>query len=67
MAIAPGIFRTPMLEGLGEEVMQTLAHDVTYPQRLGDPDEFAALARFILECDYLNGTTIRLDGALRMP
>lgn len=67
MAIAPGIFRTPMLEGLGEEVMQTLARDVTYPQRLGDPDEFAALARFILECDYLNGTTIRLDGALRMP
>ncbi|NBD28427.1 MAG: SDR family oxidoreductase [Alphaproteobacteria bacterium] len=67
MAIAPGIFRTPMLEGLGEEVMRTLARDVTYPQRLGDPDEFAALARFILECDYLNGTTIRLDGALRMP
>ncbi|MEJ6402216.1 SDR family oxidoreductase [Yoonia sp. 2307UL14-13] len=67
MAIAPGIFRTPMLEGLGQEVMDTLAADVTYPQRLGDPAEFAALARFIVECDYLNGTTIRLDGALRMP
>lgn len=67
MAIAPGIFRTPMLEGLGEEVMAGLAKDVAYPARLGDPAEFAALARFIVECDYLNGTTIRLDGALRMP
>ena len=67
MAIAPGIFRTPMLEGLGEEVMESLAADVTFPRRLGDPTEFAALTRFIIECDYLNGETIRLDGALRMP
>ena len=67
MAIAPGIFRTPMLESLGEEVMAGLAKDVVYPDRLGDPAEFAALARFIVECDYLNGTTIRLDGGLRMP
>ena len=67
MAIAPGIFRTPMLEGLGQEVMDGLAADVTHPKRLGDPSEFAALARFIVECEYLNGTTIRLDGALRMP
>lgn len=67
MAIAPGIFRTPMLESLGQEVMDGLAKDVIYPARLGDPAEFAALARFIVECDYLNGTTIRLDGALRMP
>ncbi|WP_296425015.1 SDR family NAD(P)-dependent oxidoreductase [Yoonia sp.] len=67
MAIAPGIFRTPMLAGLGEEIMAGLARDVVYPPRLGDPSEFAALARFIVACDYLNGTTIRLDGALRMP
>ena len=67
MAIAPGIFRTPMLEGLGEEVMAGLARDVVFPARLGEPGEFAALAAFIVECDYLNGTTIRLDGALRMP
>ncbi|NSX55457.1 SDR family NAD(P)-dependent oxidoreductase [Sulfitobacter sp. 1151] len=66
MAIAPGIFRTPMLEGLGEEVMTGLAADVTYPKRLGDPAEYAALAKFIVECDYLNGETIRIDGALRM-
>lgn len=67
MAIAPGIFRTPMLESLGQEVMDGLAKDVVYPARLGDPAEFAATARFIVECDYLNGTTIRLDGGLRMP
>lgn len=67
MAIAPGIFRTPMLESLGQEVMDGLAKDVVFPARLGEPDEFASLARFIVECEYLNGTTIRLDGALRMP
>ena len=67
VAIAPGIFRTPLLESLGQEVMDGLAQDVVFPARLGDPAEFAALARFIVECDYLNGTTIRLDGALRMP
>ncbi|MCF6443518.1 SDR family NAD(P)-dependent oxidoreductase [Nereida sp. MMG025] len=67
MAIAPGIFRTPMLEGLGEDIMDDLAADVTFPKRLGDPAEFARLAQFIIECDYLNGEVIRLDGALRMP
>ncbi len=67
MAIAPGIFRTPMLESLGQEIMDGLAADVVYPARLGEPAEFAALAQFIITCDYLNGTTIRLDGALRMP
>ncbi|MEO1138059.1 MAG: SDR family NAD(P)-dependent oxidoreductase [Pseudomonadota bacterium] len=66
MAIAPGIFGTPMLKGLPQEVQDGLAQDVTFPKRLGDPDEYAALARFIVECDYLNGETIRLDGALRM-
>jgi NAD(P)-dependent dehydrogenase (short-subunit alcohol dehydrogenase family) len=66
MAIAPGVFRTPMLEGLGEEIMQGLAADVPCPPRLGDPAEFAALVRFIIECGYLNATTIRLDGGLRM-
>ncbi|MEM1233835.1 MAG: SDR family NAD(P)-dependent oxidoreductase [Pseudomonadota bacterium] len=67
MAIAPGIFRTPMLESLGQEVMDGLAADVIHPKRLGLPQEFARLAAFIFECPYLNGTTIRLDGALRMP
>lgn len=66
MAIAPGTFLTPMLQGLPDEVTQALAQDVTFPKRLGDPAEYAALARFIVECDYLNGEVIRLDGALRM-
>ncbi|QYX55424.1 SDR family NAD(P)-dependent oxidoreductase [Roseovarius sp. SCSIO 43702] len=66
MAIAPGIFATPMLKGLPQEVQDELAADVPFPRRLGDPAEFAALARFIIECDYLNGEVIRLDGALRM-
>lgn len=66
MAIAPGIFATPMLKGLPQDVQDGLAQDVTFPKRLGDPDEYASLARFIVECDYLNGEVIRLDGALRM-
>ena len=65
-AIAPGIFATPMLRSLPEEVQAGLAAEVTFPKRLGDPAEFAALARFIVECAYLNGEVIRLDGALRM-
>lgn len=66
MAIAPGIFLTPMLQGLPQEVQDTLARDVTCPKRLGDPAEFARLAAFIVTCGYLNGEVIRLDGALRM-
>jgi hypothetical protein len=61
-AIAPGIFATPMLTALPEEVQAGLAADVTFPKRLGDPAEYAALAAFIVECGYLNGETIRLDG-----
>lgn len=66
MAIAPGIFLTPMLMSLPEEVRAQLAQDVTNPKRLGDPSEYASLARFICECGYLNGEVIRIDGALRM-
>ena len=65
-AIAPGVFLTPMLESLGADVQQSLAADVVFPRRLGRPEEFAALVRFLLEASYLNGETIRLDGALRM-
>jgi NAD(P)-dependent dehydrogenase (short-subunit alcohol dehydrogenase family) len=66
MAIAPGLFLTPMLEGLPQEVQDSLAADVIFPKRLGDPTEYARLARFIVECGYLNGEVIRIDGALRM-
>ncbi|WP_170410157.1 SDR family NAD(P)-dependent oxidoreductase [Ruegeria arenilitoris] len=66
MAIAPGIFMTPMLAGLPEEVQQQLAADVPNPARLGDPREYGRLAGFIVEMGYLNGEVIRIDGALRM-
>ena len=66
MTIAPGIFATPMLAGLPEEVQASLAADVPNPARLGDPNEYARLAAFIVEMGYLNGEVIRLDGALRM-
>ncbi|WP_171129942.1 MULTISPECIES: 3-hydroxyacyl-CoA dehydrogenase [unclassified Ruegeria] len=66
MTIAPGIFMTPMLAGLPEEVQQQLAADVPNPARLGDPKEYARLAGFIVEMGYLNGEVIRIDGALRM-
>lgn len=65
-AIAPGIFATPMLRGLPQEVQDGLAAEVTGPPRLGDPAEFARLAAHIVENGYLNGEVIRLDGALRM-
>ncbi|APX11635.1 SDR family NAD(P)-dependent oxidoreductase [Tateyamaria omphalii] len=66
VTIAPGIFKTPMLAGLPEDVQAALAADVPNPARLGDPDEYARLAAFIVEMGYLNGEVIRLDGALRM-
>lgn len=65
-AIAPGVFLTPMLEGLPADVQAGLAADVIFPKRLGRPEEFADLVRFILGAEYLNGEVIRLDGALRM-
>ncbi len=65
-AIAPGIFATPMVAGLPEPVQESLAAQVPYPSRLGDPAEFAALARFIVETGYVNGSVLRLDGAIRM-
>ncbi|MDT8343882.1 MAG: SDR family oxidoreductase [Thermohalobaculum sp.] len=65
-AIAPGIFGTPMLRGLPEEVQDSLAAQVPFPVRLGDPAEFARLACFIVETGYMNGEVIRLDGAIRM-
>lgn len=67
MAIAPGVFETPMMAGMPEEVRAALGADVPFPPRLGHPAEYAALARHIIENTMLNGEVIRLDGALRMP
>jgi len=66
MTIAPGIFRTPMLEGLPENVQEALGKMVPFPNRLGEPSEFAALVQHIVENAMLNGDVIRLDGAIRM-
>jgi NAD(P)-dependent dehydrogenase (short-subunit alcohol dehydrogenase family) len=67
LTIAPGTFNTPMLALLPEEQRQALAAGIPFPQRLGEPDDFAQLAVSMIENAYLNGETVRLDGALRMP
>ncbi|MGH8383096.1 SDR family NAD(P)-dependent oxidoreductase [Pseudomonas sp.] len=66
MTIAPGIFETPMMAGMTQEVRDSLSAGVPFPPRLGRPQEYAALARHIIENSMLNGEVIRLDGALRM-
>lgn len=66
VTIAPGIFATPMMSGLPQEVQDSLGASVPFPPRLGDPAEYAALVRHIFENQMLNGEVIRLDGALRM-
>jgi len=66
MTIAPGIFDTPMLQGMSEEIRASLGAQVPFPSRLGRPEEYAALVRHIVENEVLNGEVIRLDGAIRM-
>ncbi|MBD9679218.1 3-hydroxyacyl-CoA dehydrogenase [Pseudomonas sp. PDM18] len=66
MTIAPGIFETPMMAAMPQEVRDSLGASVPFPPRLGRPDEYAALARHIIENTMLNGEVIRLDGAIRM-
>jgi NAD(P)-dependent dehydrogenase (short-subunit alcohol dehydrogenase family) len=66
MTIAPGIFDTPMLQGMSEEIRASLGAQIPFPSRLGKPEEYAALVRHIVENEVLNGEVIRLDGAIRM-
>ncbi|MCB1739617.1 MAG: SDR family NAD(P)-dependent oxidoreductase [Gammaproteobacteria bacterium] len=66
VTIAPGLMRTPMLAGLPQQVQDSLATQVPFPQRLGDPTEYARLVGHIIDNDMLNGEVIRLDGAIRM-
>ena len=66
MTIMPGLFETPMFDGLPEEARASLAVSVPHPSRLGKPAEYARLVKSIVENDMLNGSAIRLDGALRM-
>lgn len=65
--ILPGLFRTPMLDGLPDEASEALAAQVPFPSRLGDPSEFGQLAVHICENAMLNGVSVRLDGAIRLP
>ena len=67
MAIAPGLFHTPLMDGLPEETVSKITENVPYPARLGMPEEFAELVHSIINNDYLNGSVIRLDGAARLP
>ena len=66
MTIAPGVFHTPMVDGMPEQVYQSLCAQVPYPSRLGQPEEFARTVAFIVQTRYLNGSVIRIDGAIRM-
>jgi len=66
MTIAPGIFDTPMLRGMSDEIRASLGAQVPFPSRLGTPEEYASLVRHIVENEMLNGEVIRLDGAIRM-
>ncbi|HVK53189.1 MAG TPA: SDR family NAD(P)-dependent oxidoreductase [Pseudoxanthomonas sp.] len=66
MTVAPGIFWTPMVDGMPESVQQSLNASIPFPSRLGKPEEFAETVAFILRNRYLNGETIRLDGAVRL-
>ncbi|MEN9371117.1 MAG: hypothetical protein RLZZ64_192, partial [Bacteroidota bacterium] len=65
-AIAPGVFHTPLVAGLPQEAQDSLAANIPNPKRLGKPEEFAKLVWHILENQYINGETIRIDGSLRM-
>lgn len=64
--IAPGVFETPMVGGMTPELQNSLSAQVPFPKRLGRPQEYAALVAFLFETTYMNGETIRLDGAIRM-
>lgn len=67
MAVAPGLFQTPMMESLPPETTAKITANIPFPARLGDPAEFGLMVAQIVENPYLNGTTIRLDGATRLP
>ncbi len=66
MSIAPGVFHTPMLDGLSPAARQAIADSVPFPPRVGLPSDYADLVIHLAENSYLNGETIRLDGALRL-
>ncbi len=66
MTVAPGVFHTPMVDGMPEQVYASLCAQVPFPSRLGRPDEFADAVAFVLQNSYMNGSVIRVDGAIRL-
>jgi NAD(P)-dependent dehydrogenase (short-subunit alcohol dehydrogenase family) len=66
VTIAPGIFWTPMVDGMTPQVQESLSASIPFPARLGKPEEFASTVGFIVQSRYINGETIRLDGAVRL-
>ena len=64
--ILPGLFNTPLLQGAPEKVKEALAASVPFPKRLGQPEEYADLAEFMISNGYMNGESVRIDGAIRM-
>ena len=64
--IAPGLINTPMLQGLPDPAKESLANTVLFPRRLGEPQEIARVAQMLIENDYMNGETVRMDGGIRM-
>ena len=66
MTVAPGVFHTPMVDGMPQAIYDSLCAQVPYPSRLGRPEEFASTVAFIVQTRYLNGEVIRIDGAIRM-
>ena len=67
VSIAPGLFKTPLVEGLQQDVISEIEKNIPYPNRLGSADEYANLVLSIINNDYINGTTIRIDGACKLP
>lgn len=67
VTIAPGVFVTPMMMSMNKKVQESLTRELVFPRRMGEPREFAQTVKWILECPYVNGETIRLSGGSRVP
>ena len=67
VTVAPGAFTTPMMSAVRKEILASISRDLLFPRRMGEPQEFAQTVKWILECPYVNGETIRLSGGSRLP
>ena len=67
VTVAPGVFFTPMTSTMNKKVQESIRRDLLFPRRVGEPHEFAQTVKWILECPYVNGETIRLSGGSRLP